>query len=190
MWWLNRSLVILKLLLKLDNRYTTFRTQVILHSRKTNDDKFYVYFDSPNELTKSWNLTMHSFSWNTRISCSIIDNMITFHKTSAFVVQQKCCQIVHMGQVTKLRLSCYLVLLSIDSKPGNKTATVLWPDPYDVLTIHTCAFHRQYSLQDHLANVLRFWLTAVTLCHVHMYMLMEATFIVVKCVCLNNGLSA
>ena len=34
-----------------------------------------------------------------------------------------------MGQVTKLRLSFYLVLLSSDSKPGNKTAAVSWPDP-------------------------------------------------------------
>ena len=49
-----------------------------------------------------------------------------------------------MGQVTKLRLSCYLVLLSkrpinlislslslyqLIAKPGNKTATVPWPNP-------------------------------------------------------------
>ena len=27
-----------------------------------------------------------------------------------------------MGQVMKVRQSCYLVLLSFDSKPGNKTA--------------------------------------------------------------------
>ena len=40
----------------------------------------------------------------------------------------------YMGQVTKLWLSCYLVLLSI-AKPGNKTATVLWPDPYVKQTV-------------------------------------------------------
>ena len=34
---------------------------------------------------------------------------------------------LYMGQVTKLQLSCYLVMLA---KPGNKTATVSWPDPY------------------------------------------------------------
>ena len=40
----------------------------------------------------------------------------------------------HMGQVTELWLSCYLVLLSTDSKKaGNKTAAVSWPDPYDDL---------------------------------------------------------
>ena len=41
-----------------------------------------------------------------------------------------------MGQVTELWLSCYLVLLLIDSrKPGNKTAAVLvtWP----IYVIHT-----------------------------------------------------
>ena len=32
-----------------------------------------------------------------------------------------------MGQVTKVRLSCYLVLLS--AKPGNKTAAPSWPGP-------------------------------------------------------------
>ena len=35
-----------------------------------------------------------------------------------------------MGQVIELRLSCYLVLLSIDSKLDNKTASVPWPDTY------------------------------------------------------------
>ena len=34
-----------------------------------------------------------------------------------------------LGLVTELRLVCDLVLLSIDSKPGNKTAAVPWPDP-------------------------------------------------------------
>ena len=35
-----------------------------------------------------------------------------------------------MGQVTKLRLSCYQVLLSVDSKTRYKTATVPWADPH------------------------------------------------------------
>ena len=34
-------------------------------------------------------------------------------------------EIIIMGQVTKMRLSCYLVL-----QPGNKIAAVPWPDPY------------------------------------------------------------
>ena len=42
----------------------------------------------------------------------------------------------NMGQVTELRLSCYLVLLSIDStKPGNKLAAVSWHDLYDIAFI-------------------------------------------------------
>ena len=35
-----------------------------------------------------------------------------------------------MGQVMKVGLSCYLVLLSVDSKTGNKTSAPSWPDPY------------------------------------------------------------
>ena len=35
-----------------------------------------------------------------------------------------------MGQVTKLGLSCYLVWHQLIAKPGDKTATVSWPDPY------------------------------------------------------------
>ena len=50
------------------------------------------------------------------------------------VCQYSVTRKVHMGQVTKLWLSYYLVLLSIDSKliakPGNKTAKVSLPDPY------------------------------------------------------------
>ena len=42
----------------------------------------------------------------------------------------RVCKCLDVGQVTKLGLSCYLVLLSIDSKPGNNTASVPWPDPY------------------------------------------------------------
>ena len=38
-----------------------------------------------------------------------------------------------MGQIMKLRLSCYLVLLSTEAKPGNKTAAVPRPDPYDII---------------------------------------------------------
>ena len=41
-----------------------------------------------------------------------------------------------MGQVAKVSLSCYLVLLSFDSKPGNKTATPSWPDTYDIIFQH------------------------------------------------------
>ena len=36
----------------------------------------------------------------------------------------------YMGQVTKLWLSFYLVYQLI-AKPGNKTAAVSWPDPYN-----------------------------------------------------------
>ena len=38
-----------------------------------------------------------------------------------------------MGQIMKLRLSCYVVLLSTEAKPGNKTAAVPLPDPYDII---------------------------------------------------------
>ena len=41
---------------------------------------------------------------------------------------------MYLGQVMELRLSCYLVLLSIDSKliakPGIITAAVSWHDPF------------------------------------------------------------
>ena len=37
---------------------------------------------------------------------------------------------LYMGQVTKLRLSCYQVLLSVDSKTRYKTATIPWADPH------------------------------------------------------------
>ena len=40
------------------------------------------------------------------------------------------CSYMHMGEVTKLPLSCYLVLYQLIAKPGNKTAIVLWPDPH------------------------------------------------------------
>ena len=43
----------------------------------------------------------------------------------------------NMGRVTELRLSwfCYQLI----AKPGNKTATVPWPDPYDLYFIFTIA---------------------------------------------------
>ena len=47
-----------------------------------------------------------------------------------------------MGQVTELWLSCYLILLSI-AKPGNKPATVPWPDPlYGRFTLKQMLLHR------------------------------------------------
>ena len=50
-----------------------------------------------------------------------------------------------MGQVTKLRLSRYLVLLLI-AKPGNQTAAVSWLDPY------TCIYIWDYG---HLARYVK-----------------------------------
>ena len=41
-----------------------------------------------------------------------------------------CCRNLHLGQVSKVRLSCYLVLLSNDSKTRYKTGSPLWPDPF------------------------------------------------------------
>ena len=35
-----------------------------------------------------------------------------------------------MGRVIEVWLSCYLVLLSVDSKPADKTVEPPWPDPY------------------------------------------------------------
>ena len=59
---------------------------------------------------------------------------------------------IYMGQFTKLRLSCYLVLIA---KPGNKTATVPWPDPYAYIYIyiplsqHTTHEYNIYSYSFH-----------------------------------------
>ena len=36
----------------------------------------------------------------------------------------------NLGQVMKVRMSGYLVLLSVDTKSGNKIATPSWPDPF------------------------------------------------------------
>ena len=38
----------------------------------------------------------------------------------------------HIGQVTKVGLSCYLVLIA---KPGNKTAPPSWPDQYGFMKL-------------------------------------------------------
>ena len=37
---------------------------------------------------------------------------------------------IYMGQVMELRLYCYLVCYQLIAKPGNKTAPVSWPNPY------------------------------------------------------------
>ena len=42
---------------------------------------------------------------------------------------------LYMGEVTKLWLSCSLVLLSLIAKPGNKTASVSWPDSNGTRTL-------------------------------------------------------
>ena len=36
----------------------------------------------------------------------------------------------YMGKAMKLWLSCYLFCYQLITKPGNKTGTVSWPDPY------------------------------------------------------------
>ena len=41
---------------------------------------------------------------------------------------KKCSRCDHMCQVTKMLLSCYLVLLSLIAKLGNRTATSSWLD--------------------------------------------------------------
>ena len=52
-----------------------------------------------------------------------------------------------MGQVTELWLSCYLVLLSIDSKTRQQEATPPWPwpDPYTVQMWHTYYYMDTFS---------------------------------------------
>ena len=40
------------------------------------------------------------------------------------------CPNIYTGQVTKLRLSCSWFCYQLIAKPGNKTTTVLWPDPH------------------------------------------------------------
>ena len=95
------------------------------------------------ELSKiiSWKYTMSEITFMVRISSW---NMAlgTLTKFQLEILIRSTISAIHkfwenMGQVTKLQLSCYQVLLSIDSnqliaKPGNKTATVSKPDPYFV----------------------------------------------------------
>ena len=47
---------------------------------------------------------------------------------------------LNMGQVTKLRLSRSWFCYQLITKPGNKTAAVLWPDPYVVCKMSTIFF--------------------------------------------------
>ena len=57
----------------------------------------------------------------------------------------------YMGQVTKVRLSCYLVLLS---KPGNKTAAHSWPGPYWHFSNDTalCFYHYDIMAWKHFLH--------------------------------------
>ena len=75
-----------------------------------------------------------------------------------------------MGQVPELWLSCYLGLLSIDSKPGNKTAVVSWPDLY---TQPGCIFLIEYNRD------FRFILFSHTVIAQFKYLLMKANTIAV-----------
>ena len=62
--------------------------------------------------------------WKTTIGCQWIPSEVNY-----------------MGQVTKVRLSCYLVLLScMRAKPGNKTATPSWHDPCVYASCFTLTF--------------------------------------------------
>ena len=60
--------------------------------------------------------------------------------------------IVHMGRVTELKLSCYPVLLSVDSETrySNKTAAPPRPDPYvvrsnSILVQCSCIKEKDYN---------------------------------------------
>ena len=62
----------------------------------------------------------------------------------------------YMGQVTKLRLFCYLFCNQLIAKPGNKTAIVPWPDPYVNYTCtdiswrpHTITIYQSQSCNVH-----------------------------------------
>ena len=69
-------------------------------------------------------------SWPDPYACvSFTQVIISVADIPLLIWQQDICK-HHMGQVMKVWLSCYLVLLSFDSKPGNKTATRSWPDRY------------------------------------------------------------
>ena len=70
-----------------------------------------------------------------------------------------------MGQVMEVQLSICLVLLSVDSKPGNKTAALPWPDQYEtchqisLILIHVLTL--SYECRDHFVNASSQWVTAL-----------------------------
>ena len=80
-------------------------------------------FVSRKQITGLKNTSVHYSSDISKSTCNVVISIHTwghiFH--------------LHMGQVTKMRLPCYLVLLSLITKPSNKTAAPSWPDPH---TIH------------------------------------------------------
>ena len=63
-----------------------------------------------------------------RSSCRDTCSNVVCKKSAIKVLVSWYWYLQHLGQVTKLRLSCYLFLLLI-AKPGNKTAAVSWLDP-------------------------------------------------------------
>ena len=68
----------------------------------------------------------------------------------------------HMGQVMKVWLSCYLVLLSMIEKPGNKRAAPSWPDPYSLSWV--CFRSSCANMNDVIWDPI---LTFVSICYCH-----------------------
>ena len=122
-----------------------------------NDSKYFAIYDTVFVKHISWTISNTNFNKHFKFftcicyltcyqSCAPIPSLLDRHKPDqpdktvsllihwsyqSLVSSHQCLVLkIYMGQVTKLRLSCYLVLLSIDRKPGNKTATVSLPDPY------------------------------------------------------------
>ena len=54
-----------------------------------------------------------------------------------------------MGQVMELWLFVTWFCYQLIAKPGNKTAPVLWPEPYSFLSGMTCAVVSEYCWQYH-----------------------------------------
>ena len=63
---------------------------------------------------------------------------------------------LHVGQVAKVRLSCYLACYQMVVKPGNKTAAPSWPDPYVIKLVKVkMLFHFIMITNQHLVHFIQ-----------------------------------
>ena len=83
-------------------------------------------------------LDIHLHLISIKILWKLVPQCQTDNKSALMQVKQQVMTLAnadlvlsgHMGGVMEVWLSCYLVLLSMIAKPGNKTATLPWPLPY------------------------------------------------------------